>query len=97
MRSRSDRFSDYAAVCDVRDTALISLAAHQRGGAIPDAWRVHLAILTGELRAIGVNEVGAQQLIQGKRTNWPHCNLCIHCTSPRSNFHGGEKLREVFQ
>lgn len=57
---------------------------------------VHLAVLPGELRAIGLNEVGTQQIIQGKRTHWPHCNLCLHCSSPQNNYHVSEKLREAF-
>ncbi|MGJ7512672.1 competence protein CoiA [Variovorax sp. GT1P44] len=58
---------------------------------------VQLAVLPGELRSCGLNEVGMQQVIQGKRTNWPHCNLCIHCSSPQNNYHVSEKLREAFQ
>jgi hypothetical protein len=58
---------------------------------------VHLAVFPGELRSIGLNEVGTQQVIQGKRTNWPHCNLCNHCSSPQNNYPVSEKLCEAFQ
>lgn len=58
---------------------------------------MHLAVLPEELRAIGLNEIGTQKIIQGKRTNWPYCNLCIHCRAPQNNYHVIKKLREALQ
>ncbi len=46
-----------------------------------------------ELRALGLNPIGRKNVINGKPTKWPHCNLCIHCRAPQNNFHLGEKLR----
>jgi hypothetical protein len=46
-----------------------------------------------ELIAAGLNPIGRQNVIHGKPTKWPHCNLCLHCRAPQNNFHLGEKLR----
>jgi hypothetical protein len=46
-----------------------------------------------ELHALGLNPIGRQNVINGKPTNWPYCNLCAHCRAPQNNFHLGEKVR----
>lgn len=46
-----------------------------------------------ELITAGLNPIGQQDVIHGKPTKWPHCNLCLHCRAPQNNFHLGEKLR----
>jgi hypothetical protein len=51
------------------------------------------AISNEELMAAGLNLVGRQDVIHGKPTKWPHCNLCLHCRAPQNNFQLGEKLR----
>jgi hypothetical protein len=58
---------------------------------------VDQSVQADELRAQGLNEIGKQQIIQEKRTHWPHCNLCLHCRAPQNNYHVAEKLREAFQ
>lgn len=46
-----------------------------------------------ELRALGLNPIGLQNVINGKPTKWPYCNMCTHCRAPQNNFHLGEKVR----
>lgn len=46
-----------------------------------------------ELRSAGLNIVGTQQVIHGKKTAYPYCNLCIHCRAPQNNFYVGEKIQ----
>jgi len=46
-----------------------------------------------ELRSAGLNIVGKQQVIHGKKTAYPYCNLCMHCRAPQNNFYVGEKIR----
>lgn len=44
-----------------------------------------------ELRALGLNPIGRQNVINGKPTKWPYCNLCLHCRAPQNNFHLGKR------
>lgn len=54
---------------------------------------VHAEIGNDELISKGLNPIGMREVIQGKPTKWPYCNLCLHCRAPQNNFHLGEKLR----
>ena len=55
--------------------------------------KVQEVISNDDLAAQGLNLVGTQAIIRGKVTNWPYCNVCLHCRAPQNNFHLGKKLR----
>ena len=40
-----------------------------------------------ELSAQGLNLIGRQDVIRGKPTRFPFCNLCLHCHAPQNNFY----------
>ncbi|MDE2414337.1 MAG: hypothetical protein KGM60_06215 [Comamonadaceae bacterium] len=40
-----------------------------------------------ELAAQGLNLIGRQDVIRGKPTRFPFCNLCLHCHAPQNNFY----------
>ena len=47
-----------------------------------------------ELAAQGLNLVGRQDVINGKPTRFPFCNLCLHCRAPQNNFHLSKRISE---
>jgi hypothetical protein len=49
-----------------------------------------------ELRAAGLNLIITQDVIKGKRTNWPYCNACIHCKAPQNNYFVGTRLQKIY-
>ena len=53
---------------------------------------VQVVISNDELIAQGLNIIGKQNVINGKKTVWPYCNMCLHCRAPQNNFQLGEKL-----
>lgn len=50
-----------------------------------------------ELAAQGLNLVGRKDVINGKITRFPFCNLCIHCRAPQNNFHLTERIAKSMQ
>lgn len=55
-------------------------------------------ISNGELAAHGLNLVGRQDVINGKPTRFPFCNLCLHCRAPQNNFHLSQRVdRQMWQ
>ena len=49
-----------------------------------------------ELRTAGLNLIITQDVIKGKRTNWPYCNACIHCKAPQNNHFVGTRLQKIY-
>ena len=47
-----------------------------------------------ELAAQGLNQVGRKDVINGKPTRFPFCNLCVHCRAPQNNFHLSKRIFE---
>ena len=56
-------------------------------------------ISNDELAAQGLNLVGRKDVINGKPTRFPFCNLCLYCRAPQNNFHLSrhitERMRQV--
>lgn len=51
------------------------------------------AVITNEeLAAQGLNLIGRQDVINGKPTRFPYCNLCLHCRVPQNNFYLSKKI-----
>jgi len=53
---------------------------------------IHGDITNEQLKAQGLNLVGRQDVINGKPTRFPFCNLCIHCRAPQNNFFVSERI-----
>lgn len=51
-------------------------------------------ISNDELAAQGLNLVGRKDVINGKPTRFPYCNLCLHCRAPQNNFHLSNRMAE---
>lgn len=47
-----------------------------------------------ELVAQGLNLIGRKDVINGKPTGYPFCNLCLHCRAPQNNFHLSRRIAE---
>lgn len=54
-------------------------------------------ISNGELAAQGLNLVGRKDVVNGKPTRFPFCNLCLHCRAPQNNFHLSRRITEGTQ
>lgn len=52
----------------------------------------HKVVSNEELAAQGLNLIGRQDVIKGKTTRFPYCNLCIHCHAPQNNFYLSKKI-----
>lgn len=48
--------------------------------------KVHSDISNKELTAQGLNLVDRKDVIRGKPTRFPFCNLCLYCHAPQDNF-----------
>lgn len=44
-------------------------------------------ISNDELAACGLNLIGRQDVIKGKPTRFPYCNMCVHCGAFQNNHH----------
>lgn len=53
----------------------------------------HRSVSNDDLRACGLNTIGRREIINGKRTNYPYCNVCLHCGVSQNNHFFGEALR----
>jgi hypothetical protein len=51
-------------------------------------------ISNDELAAQGLNLIGRRDVINGKPTRFPFCNLCLHCRAPQNNFHLSRRIAE---
>lgn len=58
---------------------------------------LHADISNEELAAQGLNLVGRKDVINGKPTRFPFCNLCLHCRAPQNNFHLSKRITESTQ
>jgi hypothetical protein len=38
------------------------------------------------LTSLGLNTIGRFDVINGKKTDYPYCNVCIHCGAPQNNY-----------
>lgn len=52
----------------------------------------HKVISNEELATQGLNLIGRHDVINGKTTRFPYCNLCIHCHAPQNNFYLSKKI-----
>ena len=46
---------------------------------------IQVDITNDELAAQGLNLIGRQDVINGKKSRFPYCNLCLHCRAPQNN------------
>lgn len=53
---------------------------------------IQKVVSNAELAAQGLNLIGRQDVVRGKTTRFPYCNLCIHCHAPQNNFYLSEKI-----
>lgn len=51
-------------------------------------------ISNDELAAQGLNLIGRKDVINGKPTRFPFCNLCLHCRAPQNNFYLSKRIAE---
>lgn len=58
---------------------------------------LHVDISNEELAAQGLNLVGRKDVINGKPTRFPFCNLCLHCRAPQNNFHLTQRVAAGMQ
>jgi competence protein CoiA-like protein len=49
-------------------------------------------ITNQELKGLGLNSIGKFDKFNGKHTDYPYCNTCIHCRSPQNNHHVFKKF-----
>jgi len=52
----------------------------------------HKVISNEELATQGLNLIGRHDVINGKTTRFPYCNLCIHCHAPQNNYYLSKKI-----
>ncbi|MDP1686106.1 hypothetical protein [Hydrogenophaga sp.] len=50
-----------------------------------------------ELAAQGLNLIGRKDVINGKPTRFPFCNMCLHCRAPQNNHFLSQRLLAVRQ
>lgn len=49
-------------------------------------------ITNDDLASQGLNLIGRRDVINGKQTRFPYCNLCLHCRAPQNNHFLSERL-----
>lgn len=58
---------------------------------------VQVDISNDELAAQGLNLIGRREIINGKQTRFPFCNLCLQCRAPQNNHFLTQKLYAAMQ
>ncbi len=58
---------------------------------------VQADIANDELAAQGLNLIGRRDVINGKQTRFPYCNLCLHCRAPQNNYFLSKRLYAAMQ
>ncbi len=58
---------------------------------------VQADITNDELAAQGLNLIGRRDVINGKQTRFPYCNLCLHCSAPQNNHFLSKRLYAAMQ
>ncbi len=58
---------------------------------------VQADVTNSELAAQGLNLVARRDIINGKPTRFPYCNLCLHCRAPQNNHFLSKRLHAVMQ
>lgn len=58
---------------------------------------VQADITNDELAAQGLNPIDRRDVINGKPTRFPYCNLCLHCRAPQNNHFLSKKLHAAMQ
>lgn len=58
---------------------------------------VQADITNDELAAQGLNLIGRRDVINGKQTRFPYCNLCLHCHAPQNNHFLSKRLYAAMQ
>lgn len=58
---------------------------------------VQADITNDELAAQGLNLIGRRDIINGKQTRFPYCNLCLHCRAPQNNHFLSKRLYAAMQ
>jgi hypothetical protein len=57
----------------------------------------HAVVTNEELAAQGLNLIGRKDIISGKPTRFPFCNLCLHCRAPQNNHFLSQRLLAAMQ
>lgn len=58
---------------------------------------VQADIPNDELAAQGLNLIGRRDVINGKQTRFPFCNMCLHCRAPQNNHFLSKRLYAAMQ
>lgn len=58
---------------------------------------VQADIANDELAAQGLNLIGRRDVINGKQTRFPYCNLCLLCRAPQNNHFLSKRLYAAMQ
>lgn len=53
---------------------------------------LHAVVSNDDLAAQGLNPVGRKDVIDGKPTRFPFCNMCLHCKAPQNNHFLSERV-----
>lgn len=57
----------------------------------------HAVVSNEELAAQGLNLIDRKDVINGKPTRFPFCNLCLHCCAPQNNHFLSQRLLAAMQ
>lgn len=58
---------------------------------------VQLDVTNDQLAAQGLNLIGRRDVINGKQTRFPYCNLCLYCHAPQNNHFLSKRLHAALQ
>lgn len=53
---------------------------------------MRVVVSNDELAAQGLNLIDRKDVINGKPTRFPFCNMCLHCRAPQSNYFLSQRL-----
>lgn len=58
---------------------------------------MHAVVSNDELAAQGLNLIDRKDVINGKPTRFPFCNMCLHCRAPQNNHFLSRRLLAAMQ